>query len=396
MSRKGWRECKLKDIGENFAMGPFGSNIKAENFIKSGIPVIRGKNLNFPKYVDGEFVFISEEKADELKNSNCFPDDIIITHRGTLGQVCLISRKQYQRYIVSQSGMKFSVNPRKADCQFVFYYLKSNIGQHELLQHESQVGVPSISNPLTSLKSVNIFLPPLPEQKTIAAILSSLDDKIDLLHHQNKTLESLAETLFRQWFVEEADEQIPVSDCIDFNPQRVIPKGLAAPYLEMANVNTNTFHPIDWYDREFSSGMKFINRDTLLARITPCLENGKAAYVTFLEDGQTGWGSTEFIVLRPKGNIHPLFAYALAKNQDFRDYAEGCLEGSSGRQRVNVDHLMNFEINPLTKNRISGFNRFMEAIEPKLVNNFTGIRTLEQLRDTLLPRLMSGAVEIIF
>ena len=78
---------------------------------------------------------------------------------------------------------------------------------------------------------MTIAFPPLPEQKSIAAILSSLDDKIDLLHRQNKTLESLAETLFRQWFVEEADEQIPVSDCIDFNPQRVIPKGLAAPYL---------------------------------------------------------------------------------------------------------------------------------------------------------------------
>jgi type I restriction enzyme S subunit len=162
----------------------------------------------------------------------------------------------------------------------------------------------------------------------------------------------------------------------------------------MANVNANIFHPIDWYDRKFNSGMKFINRDTLLARITPCLENGKAAYVTFLEDGQTGWGSTEFIVLRPKGNIHPLFAYALAKNQDFRDYAEGCLEGSSGRQRVNVAHLMNFEINLLTKDRINGFNRAMEAIETKIVNNFAGIRTLEQLRDVLLPRLMSGEMEL--
>jgi type I restriction enzyme S subunit len=89
-----------------------------------------------------------------------------------------------------------------------------------------------------------------------------------------------------------------------------------------------------------------------------------------------------------------LFAYALAQNRDFRDYAEGCLEGSSGRQRVNVDHLMNFEVNSLTKDAIKDFNRTMETIEPKLVNNFSEIRTLEQLRNSLLPKLMSGEVVV--
>ena len=93
----------------------------------------------------------------------------------------------------------------------------------------------------------------------------------------------------------------------------------------------------------FSSGTKFINRDTLLARITPCLENGKTAYVTFLDKNQVGWGSTEYIVMRPKGELHPFFAYALARNTDFRAYAEGCLAGSSGRQRVEIQHLKKFQ-----------------------------------------------------
>ncbi|HNK95283.1 MAG TPA: restriction endonuclease subunit S, partial [Leptospiraceae bacterium] len=225
---------------------------------------------------------------------------------------------------------------------------------------------------------------------------SSLDDKIDLLHRQNKTLEAMVETLFNEQFIMNNEEWKigQVSDFIEFNPTRSLPKGTIAPYLEMANVNTSVFHPAGWYDREFSSGMKFINGDTLLARITPCLENGKSAYITFLNENQVGWGSTEFIVMRSKENLHTLFTYALARNKDFRDYAEGCLEGSSGRQRVNIDHLIKFEINVPPKENIERFNSLMENIEPKLHNNFIQIQTLTKLRDTLLPKLMSGEVRV--
>jgi len=200
-----WKKCKLEDVSEKFAMGPFGSNIKAENFKNSEVPVIRGANLNYHRYVGGEFVFLTGEKADELRASNCFPGDLVFTHRGTIGQVGIVPHGKYPRYVVSQSGMKVTPNPKLLDNMFLFYFFKSDMGQHELLQHEAQVGVPSISSPLSSLKSVNLLLPPLAEQKAIAEVLSSLDDKIDLLRRQNKVLEAMAETMFRQWFVEEAE-----------------------------------------------------------------------------------------------------------------------------------------------------------------------------------------------
>lgn len=392
-----WRKCKLSDVAMKFAMGPFGSNIKAENFTNTGVPVIRGTNLNYYRYVDGKFVYLTEEKANQLKSSNCFPGDIVVTHRGTLGQVGLIPFSKFDRYVISQSGMKVTVNPKFLDSNFLLYFFKSNIGQNELLQHESQVGVPSISNPLTSLKSVSLNLPSIEEQKAIASVLSSLDDKIDLLHRQNKTLEAMAETLFRQWFVEEAEDdwkEGTISDLIEFNPARKLAKGEIAPYLEMAALSTNTFNPNGWYPREFSSGTKFINGDTLLARITPCLENGKTAYITFLENEQVAWGSTEYIVMRPKGNLHPFFAYSLARNIDFRDYAEGCLAGSSGRQRVDVDHLKDYKISIPSATRIKNYNAFAESITPKLHANSQQIHTLETLRDTLLPKLMSGEVRV--
>ncbi len=238
-------------------------------------------------------------------------------------------------------------------------------------------------------------LPPLPEQKAIASVLSSLDGKIDLLHRQNKTLEAMTETLFRQWFIEdETLTEVVVSELIEFNPKRSLSKGSEAIYLEMAGLSTQSFNATGYYRREFSSGTKFVQQDTLLARITPCLENGKAGYVTFLSDNEVGWGSTEYIVMRPKAGIHPLMAYVLCRNQDFKDYAESCMEGSSGRQRVNVDHLKEFTIGKPSDEVIQQFNDYLESIESKLIYNSKQIQTLENLRDTLLPKLMSGEVRV--
>ena len=278
------------------------------------------------------------------------------------------------------------------------YFVKGVIDYNLSMLLASATGstFPNISK--DQLQELAILIPPLSEQKAIANVLSSLDDKIDLLHHQNKTLESMAETFFRQWFIEEARddwEDGTIADLIDFNPLRKLSKGSVAPYLEMASLNNSTFNPDDWYDRAFSSGTKFINRDTLLARITPCLENGKTAYVTFLDKNQVGWGSTEYIVMRPKGELHPFFAYALARNTDFRAYAEGCLAGSSGRQRVEIQHLENYVIKIPSPDIVSEFNSLAGSITAKLHSNFLQLRTLEKLRDTLLPKLMSGEVTVI-
>jgi len=184
------------------AMGPFGSNIKAENFVSSGVPVIRGTNMNYPKFIDGEFVFLTEEKADELKGSNCKAGDLVFTHRGTIGQVGLIPKGKYDRYVISQSGMKLTVDANQVNNEFVFYFFKSRYGQHQLLKSEAQVGVPSLSNPLTSLKSIEIPIPKIKEQITIVEVLGSFDKKIDLLHRQNKTLEQITGAVFNHWFVE--------------------------------------------------------------------------------------------------------------------------------------------------------------------------------------------------
>ncbi|MBY0500138.1 MAG: restriction endonuclease subunit S [Nitrosomonas sp.] len=393
-----WRKCKLSEVAVKFAMGPFGSNIKAENFTNIGVPVIRGTNLNYYRYVDGEFVYLTEEKANQLKSSNCFPGDIVVTHRGTLGQVGLIPFGKFDRYVISQSGMKVTVNPEFIDSNFLLYFFKSNIGQNELLQHESQVGVPSISNPLTSLKSVSLNLPPLPEQKAIASILSSLDDKIDLLHRQNKTLEAMAETLFRQWFVEEAEiqsenqlilgeliESVSIThklqtDTIIFLNTSDIYKG---DVLINSQVNVDSLP---------GQAKKSIQRnDILFSEIRPA--NGRWAYIHF--DAEDYVVSTKLMVLRSKGFLSQAFVYFFLTNSQTVDWLQLLAESRSGTfPQITFDQLRDLKINIPSKSILSNSIEWCESALKKINSNSIQIRTLETLRDTLLPKLMSGEVRV--
>jgi type I restriction enzyme, S subunit len=194
---------ELKSNVKNaFAMGPFGSNIKAENFVSVGIPVIKGAHLNATYLLDCFSDFVTEEKAAQLSASIARKGDIIITHRGTLGQVGLIHENaKYNKYLVSQSQLKLSFDLTRLDPYYVYYFLKSPIGQQQILSNKSQVGVPAIARALSSMKAIIIDLPELPLQRKIVTHLRMIDDRIDLLKQTNQTLEAIAQTIFKSWFV---------------------------------------------------------------------------------------------------------------------------------------------------------------------------------------------------
>jgi type I restriction enzyme S subunit len=362
--RAGWQECLLEDV----AYFQRGHDLPKLDMLLGDVPVAGSNGI------------IGYHNLATTKGPG-----ITIGRSGNIG-----TPKFYKNNFWAHNTVLFVKDFKGNDEKFVFYFLNTL----DFQGFNAGSAVPTLNR--NHIHEIPVKIPPLPEQRAIASVLSSLDDKIDLLHRQNKTLETMAETLFRQWFVGDADDGDTgqISDLVDFNPNRKLPKGSVAPYLEMANVNTTVFHPENWYMRAFTSGMKFMNGDTLLARITPCLENGKSVFVTFLDANQVGWGSTEFIVMRSKENLHPFFTYALVRNRGFRDYAEGCLEGSSGRQRVDVGHLSKFEINIPDGNVVTLFNNAMDSIASKLHSNFIQIRTLSNIRDTLLPKLMSGEVRV--
>ncbi len=125
-----------------------------------------------------------------------------------------------------------------------------------------------------------------------------------------------------------------VPEVFDLNPSRSLPKGTIAPYLGMADMPTRSARAVQWTRREAGSGARFVNGDTLVARITPCLENGKTAFVDFMNNGEVGWGSTEYIVIRPRPRLPPVFAYFLGRTEEFRQHLIANMTGTSGRQRA--------------------------------------------------------------
>ena len=174
------------------------------------------------------------------------------------------------------------------------------------------------------------------------------------------------------------------------NPRRTLKGGTIAPYLDVKNLPTQGHSAEQVIDREFSSGTKFQNGDTLLARITPCLENGKTGYVDFLEGGQVGWGSTEYIVLAPKPPLPPQFGYLLARSDALRSHAIQNMTGTSGRQRVPSECFKTFWLAVPPPEIARRFDELTAPLMAKIKANSTESRTLATLRDTLLPKLLSG------
>ena len=203
-----WRETTVDDIAASsrnaLVGGPFGSNLVSRDYVSEGVPVIRGQNMG-TRWVTGDFVFVTPKKAESLEANLARPGDIVLTQRGTLGQVSVVPSTSFGRYLVSQSQMKVTVNRQIADPLFFYYVLSSSEQQDYVRRNAIQTGVPHTN--LGILRSTPVPVPPLKEQRTVAHILGTLDDKIELNRRMNQTLEAMARALFKSWFV-------------DFNPVR--------------------------------------------------------------------------------------------------------------------------------------------------------------------------------
>lgn len=250
-----------------------------------------------------------------------------------------------------------------------------------------------------NLLSIPIFLPNNElEQRAIASILSSLDDKIDLLHRQNKTLEAMAETLFREWFVEGAQEEweeLKVRDIANHIKENIKP----------SQNNETLYHhySLPAYDsgkeptielgKEIKSNKYRVLPDSILvSKLNP-----RFPRIWAINDSvnQNAICSTEFQVFTPKNKNYFGFLLYLFKSDDAKDYLQMAASGTSGsHQRVRPQDILNIEFRIPSKDMINTFSKEVELMIERIYSNQTQIRTLTALRDTLLPKLMSGAISI--
>jgi type I restriction enzyme, S subunit len=348
--------------------------------------------------------------------------DLVFSYETKLGEAALVP-KGLRCCLGRRMGL-LRPKSKKVDSRFLLYYYLGPEFQ-ELIRERTIHGSTVERLSIAEFPDFPIRLPSPSEQKRIAHILGTLDDKIELNRRMNATLEAMARALFQSWFVdfdpvrrnaegresrpedtlfpdsfEESEigevpsgwRVCPMSEVIEVNPKRVLKKGSVAPYLDMKNLPTQGHSADEVIQREFTSGTKFQNGDTLLARITPCLENGKTGFVDFLEEGQIGWGSTEFIVFAPGPPLPPQFGYLLARSDSLRAHAIQNMVGTSGRQRVPYECFDNYLIAVPSSGIAARFAEVTSPLMAKIKANSTESRTLAALRETLLPKLLSGEI----
>ena len=341
------------------------------------IALIRSQNVFNGGFNRKGLVYINNDAANQLSNVTVQKSDILLNITGeSVGRCCQVASDVLPAR-VNQHVAIIRTNLDEIYPDYLRYFLISPSMQSLMLSW-AHAGATRKALTKGMIESFSVPKPSIKIQQAIAHILGTLDDKIELNRQMNETLEGIARALFKSWFVdfdpvrakaegrdtglpkhiadlfpdsfEESElgeipagwTAEPLPELIEVNPSRPLRRGVVAPYLDMKNMPICGHSPATITQRPFTSGMRFTKGDTLLARITPCLENGKTAYVDFLAEGQIGWGSTEYIVLCPKLPLPAQFAYCLARSTEFRNFAIQSMTGSSGRQRVQASSLSHF------------------------------------------------------
>ena len=415
------------------------------------VPFVTPGDMNGQKWITDTDRCLNERGLASVSSSLMPPRSVAVSCIGSdMGKASLLSRPS----VTNQQINTIAVDESRFNAEFVYYDL--SVRQQELKAAASGSATPILNK--GHFSAFEISIPPRATQDKIAEILGKLDDRIAVNRRINQTLEAMAQAIFQSWFVDfypvkakiaakaegrdplraamsaicgKADAELdalppaqyeqlaataalfpdemeaselggipkgwavcPLPECVGINPARALKKGAVAPYLDMANVPTNAARVDNVITRAFGSGSKFINGDTLLARITPCLENGKTAYVDFLADGEVGWGSTEFIVLRPKVGLPLPFAYFLCRHPEFRAFAISQMAGTSGRQRVPNDCFGSYKVVKPSVLIAEAFGKQTTQFMRQIKSLDEESKTLAGLRDALLPRLLSGELQV--
>ena len=406
-----WNKTKLEEVSNKIAMGPFGSNIKVSTFVNEGVPIISGAHLHGNRVIDGDNKFITEEHAKKLKNSNVFRGDVIFTHAGNIGQVAYIpENSKYDRYVISQRQFYLRCNKSMLLPEFITLYFHTQNGRNQLLANASQVGVPSIARPSSYLKSLSVPIPSLLEQKKIVSVIELLDDKIEHNRQMNETLENMARIIFKSWF-------------IDFDPVHAKAGGNSPAHMddETAALFPNSFGddglPAGWNNKTLGDVCKIISgKRPPIKKSTPDKENKISVYggngiawytnkvlfePSFIITGRVGtlgtvyrvyekcWVSDNALCCFPNNEDEFELIYFVMKEIDYQS-----LNSGSTQPLLTQTALKSQKIITPTKKVVASFHQSTKILFNKILDNNEENKTLAELRDTLLPKLMSGEIRV--
>ncbi|QIP43459.1 hypothetical protein G9444_6216 [Rhodococcus erythropolis] len=290
-------------------------------------------------------------------------------------------------------------------------YVAALLRSMDLAQYDGAAAVPGLNR--NQLHTVRVRVPAVPVQRALADVVQAFDDLIENNRRRVEVLEEMARAIYREWFVkfrypghsdvsmvDSALGQFPkgwvlahASKIITVNPRIKLDRTVEHPFIAMGDLDVKSMGCRPSQVRSGGSGTKFEQGDTLFARITPCLENGKTGLVQTLEEGEVGLGSTEFIVLRGQ-DVGPAFTYCLAREDSFRKHAIASMSGASGRQRVRTECFDSYLLAVPPRNLADKFETMMEPLFSQAAVLMDGVGSLQALRDVLLPKLVTGQIDV--
>lgn len=405
-----WKCYKIDELIDEISMGPFGSDVKKEFYIKKGVPILNGSNLQGFKLQEDSFGYLTEEKAKTLKKCIAQKGDIIVTHRGTLGQIVYVPKNsKYDKYVISQSQFRFRCKKNLVDVPYLVYYFHTREGQHKILANASQVGVPALARATSTFRRIEICLPPLAIQRRIASILSSLDRKIELNNKINADLEEMAQAIFKNWFVD--FEPFKDGKFVD-SELGMIPEGWKVGRLTeiasyMNGLAMQKFPPENNEDslpvlkiKELGQGFCGTDSDRCSCNIKDeCkIHNGDVIFSwsgTLLVDvwcgGDCGLNQHLFKVT---SKDYPKWFYYYWTKHHLQEFIYIAKDKAVTMGHIKRGHLEEAMVAIPDNDSMEKAHELFEPILSKMISLRLESSRLSLLRDTLLPRLMSGELEI--
>jgi len=385
---------------------------KGRQFFGSGYPFLSFSTVFNNYFIPDELTDLVQSTKAEQESYSILRGDIFVTRTSEtsdeLGMSC-VALKDYS--LATYNGFTKRMRPitDKVLPEYIGYYMRMPSFRNEFLAFSTMTTRASLRN--EDLLSISIKLPTIQKQTKIANILMAYDKLIKTNQRQIKLLEEAAQRLYKEWFVDlryPGHENVLVvdgvpegwfactlDDVIEFNPKVSLTKERIKQSIPMSALHTQlmVLDSREFIETTSTSGSKFQNGDTLLARITPCLENGKTGFVCGLESDEGAIGSTEFIVMRSR-KLNPYMVYLLARTDDFRKTAINSMTGSDGRQRAQPDKIRTYPFLLPPQSIIDSFGDIvMHLFKDIQIRNRQNIQ-LSEARDRLLPKLMSGEIAI--
>ena len=382
---------RVADLIDEIAMGPFGSNINVSCFVDSGVPVLNGSNLEGFSLSEKAFRFVTKEKADSLNKANAHRGDIVITHRGTLGQIAFIPHdSRYDRYVISQSQFRVRCNDKVLP-EYLVYYFHTPIGQHKLLSNASQVGVPALARPSSTFQQIEVVLPELSIQKRVVEIISSIQKKIANNQELNDNLQQQAAALFSSLY-DRTNTEVRFTDLIQILGGGT-PKTGENTYW---NGNIAFFTPKDVGTPYTLITEKTITEEGLShcnSRLYPVNTVFVTARGTVGKVGMSGvpmaMNQSCYALVGKETHQLLVYFYTLKAVDRLKHKASGAVFDAITTRDFESEQIMK-----LSDDDATAFLRVAEPMFQEVLNNNIENLRLSTLRDSLLPKLMSGEIDV--